>query len=91
MLRLLPWLLIPYAVGTFLSLMFVAAKQEKPVLIALAASLLTLFVLNLLWTPSFGIIGAGWAFILAESIHAGILFVQYITVKGALNEFPQPA
>jgi len=91
LLRLLPWLLIPYAVGTFLSLMFVSAKQEKPVLIALAASLLTLFVLNLLWTPSFGIIGAGWAFILAESIHAGILLVQYIALKGALNEFPQPA
>lgn len=77
LLRLLPWMLVPFTISTFLSLSLVAANRERPVLIALSISLLTLITLNILWTPRFGIMGAGWAMILAECVQAGILFVQY--------------
>jgi PST family polysaccharide transporter len=77
LLRLLAWMLVPFTINTYLSLAFVAANREKPVLIALSASLLMLILLNFLWTPRFGILGAGRAMLLAECIQAGLLLVQY--------------
>jgi len=77
LLRLLPWMLVPFTISTFLSLSLVAANREMPVLIALSISLLTLIAFNILWTPRFGVTGAGWAMLLAECVQAGILFVQY--------------
>jgi len=76
-LRLLAWMLVPFTVSTSLTLAFVAANQEKPILIALTASLLTLILLNFLWLPRFGILGVGWAMLLAECLQAGMLLVQY--------------
>ena len=77
LLRLLAWMLVPFTVSTYLSLAFVAANREKPVLISLAASLLTLLLLNFLWTPRVGILGTGWAMVLVESLQTGMLLVQY--------------
>jgi O-antigen/teichoic acid export membrane protein len=76
-LRLIAWMLVPFTINTYLTLTFVATNREKPVLIALSASLLILILLNILWTPRFGILGAGWAMLLAECIQAGMLLVQY--------------
>jgi O-antigen/teichoic acid export membrane protein len=76
-LRLLAWMLVPFTISTSLTLRFVAANREKPVLVALSASLLLLFLLNSLWTPRFGILGAGWAIFLAECLQTGMLIVQY--------------
>jgi O-antigen/teichoic acid export membrane protein len=77
LLRLLAWMLVPFTINTYLTLAFVAANREKPVLIALTTSLLALILFNILWTPSFGILGAGWAMLLAECIQAGMLLVRY--------------
>ena len=77
LLRLLAWMLVPFTINTYLTLAFVAAKREKPVLIALTTGLLALILFNVLWTPRFGILGAGWAMLLAECIQAGLLLVQY--------------
>lgn len=91
LLRLFPWILIPFTISTFLTLSFIAANRERPVLVALISGLLMAFLLNLWWTPTFGILGAGWALLLAESLQAVVLLVHYKLSYGVSNEFPQPA
>jgi O-antigen/teichoic acid export membrane protein len=76
-LRLLAWMLVPFTINTYLTLALVADNREKPVLAALTVSLLTLLSLNFLWMPRFGILGAGWATLIAECVQAGMLLVQY--------------
>ena len=88
LLRLLPWMLVPFTIATFLSLSLVASNREKPVLTALVAGLLTLIALNILWTPRFGIIGTGWALLLAECLQAGALIVQYPKKTVAVTTSP---
>jgi O-antigen/teichoic acid export membrane protein len=91
LLRLLPWMLIPFTASTFLTLSLVAANREWQVLLALISGLLTAILLNILWTPSAGILGAGWALLLAESVQAVVLLAQHKFSNGVLDEFPQPA
>jgi hypothetical protein len=76
-LQILAWILIPYAVNTFLTLRFVASKNEKPVLQASLASLVILVVLNIYWIPRAGLVGAGWSALIAETIQAGLLVAQW--------------
>jgi O-antigen/teichoic acid export membrane protein len=90
LLRLLAWMLVPFTVSTYLTLVFVAANRESPVLISLAAGLLTLLLLNFLWTPRFGILGAGWAMVLAECLQAGMLLVQYPKKSIVVTTSPAP-
>jgi O-antigen/teichoic acid export membrane protein len=95
-LRILAWMLVPYTVNTYLTLTFVAAKQERNVTIALSASLPLLFLLNLWWIPRFGLAGAAWAALTAESSQALLLLAQYgfqIDIarrgRGGASEFPK--
>jgi len=88
LLRLLPWILIPFTVSTFISLSLVAANRERSVLVALIVGLLTAILLNLWWTPTFGIRGAGWALLLAECTQAGMLLVQYPKVSFVVATSP---
>jgi O-antigen/teichoic acid export membrane protein len=90
LLRLLAWILVPFTINTYLTLAFVASNREKPVLIALTASLLMLLLFNTLWTPRFGILGAGWSILLAECLQAGILLVQYPTKSNVITTSPTP-
>ncbi len=76
-LQILAWILIPYAVNTFLTLRFVASKNEKPVLQASLASLVLLIALNIHWIPRAGLVGAGWSALIAETIQAGLLIVHW--------------
>jgi O-antigen/teichoic acid export membrane protein len=76
-LQILAWILIPYAVGTFLTLRFVATKNEKPVLQASLASLALLFALNIYWIPRAGLIGASWSALIAETFQSGLLLRQW--------------
>jgi O-antigen/teichoic acid export membrane protein len=78
LLRLLAWMLVPFTVSTSLTLAFVAANRERPVLMALTASLLMFVLLNSLWTPSLGVLGAGRAMLLSECLQAGMLLFQYL-------------
>jgi len=73
--RILAWMMIPYTVNTYLTLAFIAAKKERSVMIALSASLLILFLLNLWWIPRFGLAGAAWAALTAESFQALLLLI----------------
>lgn len=76
-LQILAWILIPYAVNTFLTLRFVASKNEKPVLQASLASLVLLIALNIYWIPRAGLVGAGWSALIAETIQAGLLLAYW--------------
>ena len=76
-LQILTWILIPYAVNTFLTLKFVASKNEKPVLQASLASLILLIVLNIYWIPRAGLIGAAWSALIAEIIQASLLIAYW--------------
>jgi O-antigen/teichoic acid export membrane protein len=75
--QILSWIIIPYTLNTFLSLSFLAHRREPAVAWALLGSLLTLAVLNLWWVPLFGLAGACWAALVAESIQALILVSQH--------------
>jgi PST family polysaccharide transporter len=75
-LQILAWILIPYAVNTFLTLRFVASKNEKPVLQASLAGLVLLVVLNIYWIPRAGLVGASGSALVAETFQAGLLLMQ---------------
>lgn len=93
-LRILAWMLVPYTVNTYLTLAFVAAKRERNVAVALSASLFTLVLLNLWWIPRFGLVGAAWAALAAESFQAIVLLAQHgfhleIVKRGERHEFSE--
>jgi O-antigen/teichoic acid export membrane protein len=97
-LRILAWMLVPYTINTFLNLALVAGKQEPAVALALGISLAALFGLNLWLIPQFGLSGAAWAALAAESIQAGLMlsslkkihWLQGSTLKpGETHELPQ--
>jgi O-antigen/teichoic acid export membrane protein len=72
-LRILAWMLVPYTINTFLNLALVASQQEPAVALALGISLAALLGLNLWLIPQFGLNGAAWAALAAESIQAGLM------------------
>ncbi len=76
-LQILAWMLIPYTASTFLTLKFVAANREAPVLRASMISLVVLIFLSLLWIPRMGLAGASLSALSAESIQAALLFFQW--------------
>ena len=73
-LKIVLFTLIPYTVNSFLSLAFLAARQEKVIAWILLASTLILLFLNVWWIPRGGLIGAGWAILTAETIQS-VLFL----------------
>ena len=88
-LRILAWTLVPYTVTTFLSLAFLAAGHERPVLRGLVAGLLALTALNLLLVPRAGLVGASLAFLAAETAQAAVLGAQQLR-SSVLSNNPWP-
>jgi O-antigen/teichoic acid export membrane protein len=76
-LRILTWILIPYFVVSYYSLLFVAIEMEKPVLFALIASLLLMITLLITLIPLYGLRGAAMALLFAELFHAIFLWLQW--------------
>jgi len=72
-LKILSFTLIPYTINSFLSLVFLAAKEEKVIVCVLLISLLILVVSNLWLIPRAGQIGAGFAILITETIQSGLL------------------
>jgi O-antigen/teichoic acid export membrane protein len=79
-LQILAWMLIPYTISTFLTLKFVALDREMPVLRASLASLVMLGALGLWWIPRGGLAGASGSALIAESVQAGLLYLQWKAV-----------
>jgi O-antigen/teichoic acid export membrane protein len=93
-LQILSWTLIPFTINTYLTLSFLASKQEGLVGRALTVSLLGLLILNLWWMPARGPEGAAWASLVAECLQSILLLLSARSsarrhVLGEVYEFPQ--
>jgi O-antigen/teichoic acid export membrane protein len=74
--RILAWILLPYTVNAFLSLVFLSSGEEATVIRAQIASVSLLAILIIWWGGLYGSPGAAWAALQAEILQAGILLVQ---------------
>ncbi len=95
LLRILAWILIPYTVNMFLSLAFLARRQETVIMRALLVGLLSLAVLTVWWEPLAGSAGMAWAVVSAESLQAVYLLSAQASqsssemrAKGQAHELP---
>jgi len=100
-LKILALTFVPYTVNSFLSLVFLARKQEKTIVYTLTISLLILVMLNLFLIPRVGEVGAGWATLIAEVVQA-ILYLfawkrssfhsfDFVNSRGVSYELPDPS
>ncbi|MBW8009636.1 MAG: oligosaccharide flippase family protein [Chloroflexi bacterium] len=80
-LKILAWILIPFTVNIYLSLLFLAARKEKQIIFAISASLIILTILNIIWIPRWGVVGASWSALIAEFIQAGM----YLILRKKIN------
>lgn len=76
-LRILAWIVTPYFIVTYYSLAFVAIRIERPVLIALIASLLLLAILLIWWCLLYGLLGVAFAILCTEIFQAVFLWLQW--------------
>jgi PST family polysaccharide transporter len=76
-LKILSFTFIPYTINSFLSLAFLAEKREKAVVRVLFVSFGILLVSNLWLIPRAGQIGAGWAFLTAETLQSSLLLLEW--------------
>jgi len=98
-LKILALTLLPYAINSFLALAFLAERKEKVVVRALLVSLIILVTMNIWLIPRAGLVGAGWAMLIAEVIQAAFLLFKWrinrtqmdpgiISQKGVSYELP---
>jgi O-antigen/teichoic acid export membrane protein len=73
--RILAWILVPYALNNFLTLAFLARGQESVIGRALILSILSLALLTFRWAPSSGVLGAASAALCAEIVQSVALVV----------------
>jgi O-antigen/teichoic acid export membrane protein len=100
-LRILAFTLIPYTLNSYLSIVFLAKKQEKTILRVLIVSLLMLLTLNLWLIPLAGQVGAGWAVLITEIAQAVLFSLAWMKSllrrnealhsKGVLHELSDPS
>lgn len=76
-LQIMAWIIAPYFMVTYYSLALVAMQIEKPVLIALIASLLFLAALLIGWSPLYGLRGAAFSILCAEIFQAAFLWLHW--------------
>ena len=68
--QVLSWILIPYALNSFLTLALLARGEERSIAVALALSMCLLVALTLWWVPVAGAVGAVSAAVCAEVAQA---------------------
>ncbi len=76
-LQILAWTLPFYVIVSYYSLGFLAIELEKPVLIALAISLLGLLIMLMVLNQLYGLVGGALAVLSAEILQASLLFIQW--------------
>lgn len=81
-LQILAWMLIPYTVNSFLSLAFLAEGDATIIMIALAATIITLAILTIWLDPLMNIKGAAWAALFSETLQSIILSGCYFKQHG---------
>jgi O-antigen/teichoic acid export membrane protein len=72
--RILAWILVPYAINSFLTLALLARGQERTILQGLTLSAAVLVALTVWWAPQAGAPGAAAAALCAETVQA-VFFV----------------
>ena len=87
-LRILAWILVPYTINSFLTLAFVVREREHAVGLALTVSLLGLGIMSIAWIPAYGLEGAAWAALGAESLQAAVLLFQTPEMQNFLIRRP---
>lgn len=98
-LQILAWTLIPFTINTYLTLSFLASKQEQLIGRALTISLLGMLILNLWWIPARGSEGGAWASLIAEILQSALLIFEWkfpkiesqkkrIGFQNELSDFP---
>jgi O-antigen/teichoic acid export membrane protein len=71
--RILAWVLAPYAVNSFLTLALLARTEERVIVTSLALSTALLVALTVWWTARAGAPGAAWAALCAEAAQSVLL------------------
>lgn len=74
-LRILAWSLLPYAYSAQASLKLVTGGREQPVVQALSIALAATCLVSFLLIPAWGLLGACWAALVGETIHALVLWM----------------
>jgi O-antigen/teichoic acid export membrane protein len=74
---ILGWMLIPISLTHYYSLLLLSDRRERPIMLSLAIGLVTLIACMFLLLPRFGLAGAGYAMVSAESVQAVILWMNW--------------
>lgn len=100
-LKILSFTMVPYTVSSFLSLVFLAKKEERVVLRALSVSTLALLALTVWLVPRAGQVGASWAILTTEIVQAALFLWAWMTSplrrsdavpsKGVFHELSDPS
>ena len=100
-LKILSFTMVPYTVSSFLSLVFLAKREERIVLRTLSVSTLALLALTVWLVPRAGQVGAGWAVLTTEIVQAAIFLWVWVTSplrrsdavhsKGVFHELSDPS
>jgi O-antigen/teichoic acid export membrane protein len=76
-LQVLAWILIPYTINSFLSLVFLAEGNIPIIMIALTIGIITLIILTNWLIPLMYLKGAAWAALFSETVQSFILITGY--------------
>ena len=77
----LAWLLIPVTLTHYFSLLLLSARQERAILVSLAASLVLLIAFVFATLPALGLRAVVWGMLLAESIQAVLLITFWRKIE----------
>jgi len=91
LLRVLSWMLIPYSVNGFLTLLFLSRGEMRSILLALGVAALTLAALTFVLVSVLGTYGATLSAVLAEVVQSLILIQQYYRRARASRAIVEPA
>ncbi len=75
--KIMAWVLVPFTVNNFLSLLLLAAHKEGMILRVQLAGLLTLAALSAWWIPLWSLPGACLASLVAETVQAAAYLSPY--------------
>jgi O-antigen/teichoic acid export membrane protein len=76
-LQVLSWILVPYTINSFRSLVFLAEDDVFIIMLSLMAGIITLVILTIWLEPLMNLKGAAWAALFSESLQSLILIGRY--------------
>ncbi len=89
--RVLAWLLIPYAFNSFMALVLLAENQERLLLQSLALSTIILVLLTIWWAPHAGAVGVARASLVSETGQSVFILLTIALRRGQRSAKASPA